>query len=112
MVEAINSAALLADNWDSYGAQRLQEKAALRAIELLERFKFRGPAPAVSPSKNGGIHLEWGRRAFGLELEISDSAEVSVVFETDDGIEEWRLTPVEGGHRLDHALREVTSRLA
>jgi hypothetical protein len=110
-VEAINRAARLGDNWDSYGACRLQEKAALHAIELLEVSKFGGPAPAVSPSKDGGIHLEWGRRHFGLELEITDEGEVSVVLEMDDRVEEWSTTQL-GDDRLFGALREVSSRLA
>jgi hypothetical protein len=110
-VEAINRAARLSEDWDSYGACRLQEKAALHAIDLLERSRFGGPAPAVSPSKDGGIHLEWGRRHFGLELEITESGEVSVVLEIEDQIQEWRTTQL-GDDRLDDALREVTSRLA
>lgn len=106
VVADINSAALLPYNWDSYGAEPLRRKAALHGLELLQRVDFGGPAPWVAPSPDGGLHLEWSKPGFGLELEISEDGDVEVVFQAGEEITEWR-TSVLGDPRLQSALDRV-----
>lgn len=108
LVSDINRSARLPANWDSYDAERLQKKAALHSIELLQRLDFRGPAPWVSPTKDGGVHLEWTLSGFGLEIEVSDAGDVTVVVEDHDGVDEWR-TSVLGDERLVAALGRVSA---
>lgn len=107
MVDDINQAATLPRNWDSYGAERLQVKSAIRAIELLDRMGFGGPAPWVAPTKDGGLHMEWVRHDLGLELEVTQEGGVSVVLEQVGEITEWDTSEF-GDERLREALRLVT----
>jgi hypothetical protein len=106
MISDINRAAQFPQGWDSYGGNRLKEKAAIHAIELLQTMDFGGPAPWVSPTADGGIHLEWDRHGLGLEIEITEHGRVDVV--TDDGeVREWTTGPF-GDDELRLFLRQVT----
>lgn len=108
VVADINRIALLPYGWDSYGAEQLKQKAAIHAIELLERMDFGGPAPWVSPTKDGGMHLEWRCPDLGLELEVTEHGDVTVVIEDLGEITEWESGQF-GDDQLRHVLRRVTS---
>ena len=69
-VARINHIARLGHDWDSYGALPPHKREAERAVAFLLRNGFDGPAPVVSPTSDGGIHLEWGYRPFAVEIEI------------------------------------------
>ena len=107
MIGDINRIAQLPQNWDSYGGERLKEKAARCSIELLQRLEFGGPAPWVSPTPDGDVHLEWTRSGIGLELEISDTGDVNVLVDCDGSIREWTTGPF-GDDELQSLLRQVT----
>lgn len=58
----------LPQNWDGYGAVRVQEQIAQRApMFLVEVPENHAPAPSVVPLSDGGIQAEWHRRARNLE---------------------------------------------
>ncbi|MGO9179750.1 MAG: hypothetical protein ACLQHS_10895 [Candidatus Limnocylindrales bacterium] len=105
----IESMRSLAPGWDSYGARAI-DPAALEFAErlivplLLEQLQ----APALVPTANGGLALEWHRPNLELVIEIppsSDPEQESTAFFTDDARgEEWEDRLVLAGSRLDAAL--------
>ena len=108
LINDINNLALLPEGWDSYGGAPLSQKAALHAVEFLERVDFVGPAPWISPTPDGMLHLEWTYPTLGLELEISDHGDVDVLLNAGDGdLEEWRSSSLGD----DDRLKELLSRL-
>src|SRR5581483_3960030 len=107
MVNEINGLAYLDHDWDSYGAQPLSEKAARFAVDLLENVRFGGPAPWVSPTNEGGLHLEWGSVAgIGLEVEVDADGGVGVLFDDNGEMLEWTTT-VLGDLQLAAVLRRI-----
>jgi hypothetical protein len=108
VVGDINRIALLPYGWDSYGAEQLKQTAAIHAIQLLERMEFGGPAPWVSPTKDGGVHLEWRCSNLGLEIEVTERGEVTAVIEDVGEITEWESGQF-GDDQLRNVLRRVTS---
>jgi hypothetical protein len=107
MVEEINAAAQLPSGWDSYGGRRLNVKAAVRAIELLERMGFTGPSPWVSPSHDGGLHLEWDRGTLSVKLDVDEAGDVEVVVDDEDSFSEWTSNAL-GDEQLEEILQRVT----
>ena len=59
----LRALAALQENWNSYGAAAISERAVERAREILRRSledRFaRLPSPAVAPSSDGGLSIEW-----------------------------------------------------
>ena len=61
----------LPPNWNTYGAPRISPSAAELAMEVLAIAQRDGlPGPAVVPTAEGGIQLEWARRGSELEIEV------------------------------------------
>lgn len=86
----VNRLASLRTNWDSYSGAPLQEKAVLKALELLTALEFTGPAPWLSPTPDGGIHLEWNENDLELTLDIDSTGTIEVVADYDNGeLQEW-----------------------
>lgn len=106
-VDEINIAAQLPQGWDSYGGARLNVKAAVRAIELLERLNFSGPSPWISPSPDGGLHLEWDRGTYSVKLDIDDAGDLEVLVEDGELHQEW-TTNAFGDEQLQEALHRVS----
>lgn len=107
MVDEVNRAAQLPQGWDSYGSPRLNVKAAVRAIELLERLSFSGPSPWISPTSDGGLHLEWDRGALSVKLDMDESGDVEVLVEEGDICAEWTSNAFGDGQ-----LHEVLQRIS
>ncbi len=103
----VNRIATYGSNWDSYGGEPLREKATLRAVELLTSLDFGGPAPWVSPSPDGYLHVEWQRGAYALELEVDDVGDVEVVVDDGVTVDEWRTSSL-GDDRLRSALQRIS----
>ncbi|SPF48613.1 CopG domain protein DNA-binding domain protein (modular protein) [Candidatus Sulfopaludibacter sp. SbA4] len=61
----------LPQNWDGYGAAQIQEQIAQKVLMVLvEVMENDAPAPSVVPLSDGGIQVEWHRRARNLEIEF------------------------------------------
>ena len=59
----------LPENWDSYGAQRIQEATVVKVLKLLAQILgINSPPPAVVPLSDGGIQIEWHRKQQDLEI--------------------------------------------
>ena len=71
----------LEENWDSYGARRIDPRCAEATTNLLLSVLNPGtPKPSVVPTSRGGIQLEWHRAGVDLEIEIESPDRVNVFF--------------------------------
>lgn len=105
----VNRLATLRGNWDTYGGVPLQEKAVLNALKLLSSLGFDGPAPSLSPTPDGGLHLEWNHHGVEISLDIDDSGSLEVILERDGVLSEWTTTTSgRGDGRLVDALAQIT----
>jgi hypothetical protein len=82
----------LPPNWDSYGGQPIDPKAAMGALQLLmAAMKEDKPMPQFVPVSNGGVMLEWHTMNGDLEIEVMPSGYIRAVF---DDAAEWE-EPIE-----------------
>jgi hypothetical protein len=69
-------------NWDTYGGEPVDIRAASAAAQLLVNLLSNGvPPPRMVPTSEGGIRLEWYRS--GLELQIDLVSEGPTLFYRD-----------------------------
>lgn len=99
----INRVARLPHGWDSYGAERLKEKAVQHALEMLVAMNFSGPAPQAAPTPDGDLRLEWARGGDEFVLTVTADGEVSAYVDVDDEIAEYEASIAD--HRLGAMLR-------
>jgi hypothetical protein len=60
----------LPTNWDKFGAPRIEPTAIQNAIDTLSLFMAdRSSLPQWTPTRNGGVQLDWHER--GIDLEIA-----------------------------------------
>ena len=81
-IEKIGQLGELKANWDSYGAHPVDPSCALAAIQLV--LSYLGPSiptPAIVPTNQGGIQLEWHRRRVDLEVAIVSPVQFIVTLE-------------------------------
>jgi len=73
-LEAIESLRDLDDDWDSYGARRIDERSIRAAQELVRRLAtivgVNRPAVAASPDGFVGLSWEWDDFSKNLDLEV------------------------------------------
>ena len=59
----------LPDNWDSYGARKVNRDLISQSLAILESImEATSPAPSVVPLAGGGLQLEWHRKQQDLEI--------------------------------------------
>lgn len=112
LVSEINGLAELTRGWDSYNGEPLAPKAAIFALELLTTHDFSGPAPWVSPSPDGALHMEWRSGPRILQVEVNGDGDVDVAEIDDEVAEEWRTSCAADDPRLLAALRELNGLLS
>ena len=65
----------LPDNWDSYGARKVNRDLISQSLAILESImEATSPAPSVVPLAGGGLQLEWHRKQQDLEIAFSVDA--------------------------------------
>lgn len=68
--------------WDSYGAKQVSSLARFAAFELLRQTATRAtPAPALIPTSEGLVQIEWHTRGIDLEVLVISPTRFSVLFE-------------------------------
>ncbi len=87
----------LHDNWDSYGAYRINENTIERAVDFLlyiinNRNLSSINQPYVLPCPNGSIQFEWNYGRKDLEIMIPNNSQEQIVFvrDEDSNIEEGK----------------------
>lgn len=72
----------LEENWDSYGARRIDRRCIEAAVSVLRAIlDVATPRPSVVPTSSGGIQFEWHRGGIDLEIEIESPSRMNVFFE-------------------------------
>jgi hypothetical protein len=99
----------LQPNWDSYGGPEVQPSAALHAVRLLAAiFQNDVPPPAIVPTSQGGLQLEWHRGQASLEMEILPDRKVEVFFMKPSG-RTWEGPLANNQWRLETFLEQLMS---
>jgi hypothetical protein len=77
----INEISRLKENWDSYGAKRIDPRCIDAANSLLRGvLDSSTPKPSVVPANRGGVQLKWHRGGIDLEIEIESPPRMNVFF--------------------------------
>ena len=70
------------DNWSS-GATRTQVRAVAGMLEILVAvLDSQTPPPAVVPTWNGGVQVEWDRNGIDLEIEVDPAGDIEYFFKS------------------------------
>ncbi len=81
-VKRLNELLALPENWDSYGAARVDPRAIDHALRLLGiTMHPETPPPAVVPTPHGGVQLEWHQKTVDLEIEVPPVGALHVAYE-------------------------------
>ncbi len=92
----------LPDNWDSYGAQKIDRNIAFHSVQILQQISRPGiPAPAIVPTVNGHLQFEWHTNGIDLEFEVLSAAKISASFEDMNQGIDWE-------REFDYNLSELT----
>jgi len=61
----------LSPNWDGYDASKIDIKSLESTLKfLMEILPSNAPTPAIIPTPNGNVQIEWHERGIDLEIEI------------------------------------------
>jgi hypothetical protein len=76
----------LPENWDTYGAVRVQPSIAELGLRIVASLIQSGiPVPAIVPTSSGGLQLEWHTSTVDFELEIRSPFGILYFFQSSDG---------------------------
>lgn len=79
--ERLQALAGLPENWDSYGARRVDVASILATLNvLLVTMRDGVPAPSIVPTPRGGLQIEWHTRGIDLEIDTTDASQIRVSF--------------------------------
>ncbi len=68
----------LSDNWDSYGGRPLTDEAVFTSLSVIARLlSDESVPPAIVPTSEGGVQLEWHREGDELEIRVAPGGEIS-----------------------------------
>ena len=88
--EALRELLALPPNWGSYGAAPIRVESVMAAIDLLRAImQDDSPAPAVVPTSQGLVQLEWHRDGVDLEIEVQSLGKYSAYFKNSHTGETW-----------------------
>jgi hypothetical protein len=78
----LNQLRCLPANWNSYGAKQVTPGAIEAAYKLLQEMATHAtPYPAIVPTSDGSVQLEWHTRGIDLELRILSPTRLGMTFE-------------------------------
>lgn len=68
----------LPKNWDSYGSDRVDYRAAEALLRILSRIGEEVALPGIFPTSGGGMQLEWSSNGIEVVVSATPSGEVTV----------------------------------
>ncbi len=111
VVQRMAALVALPEGWDSYGAPALDAKLLFAALDLLARtMSADTPAPAVIPTSQGGVQLEWHRSGIDLEVEVLSPNRFDVSYRDRIEATEWDREFRGSVRPLQEALSRLTQR--
>lgn len=111
-LEKLNSLLALPENWDSYGGQSISFENAKYAFQLLNfTMEDTTPPPAVVPTAEGSVQLEWHERGIDLEAEVVSPYRICISYEDHRNPEsDWEGELTIDLTRLRDAIHELSRR--
>ena len=115
-IENLNSLLYLDENWDSYGAHRVNVEAVFATIQVLASvLEEDTPLPTFVPTPSGNVQLEWHQSGIDLEVEVHPSGMIEIFFEDElDKNEEYESDSFQGSgsdlQLLPEFVRKITER--
>jgi hypothetical protein len=95
MLDRFQHLSRLSDNWDSYGGRPPSDLAVFTALSLVARLLSDTSAPpAIVPTSEGGVQLEWHRDGDELEIRVTSTGEISAFRFNEDAGELAQLEKV------------------
>jgi hypothetical protein len=108
-LDYVDSLRALKENWDGYGAAAPDPEILMSAASMLTSYAYEGgvPIPNISPTRTGGILLDWAADAHELEVELVTKAAASYVYlNTQTGVaQEGALFPDSPDDRFFEIIR-------
>jgi hypothetical protein len=92
----------LPEDWNSYGAGRIDPDAARLALDQLVAYRYCGPLPHVAPTARGGVQFEWNWGDEGVEIEVNPGRSVEILFDIGGEMEDIETEPYH--HQVLRAL--------
>ncbi|GEM_PF-1422572 len=98
-------------DWDSYGAHPVRPESAETVLDLLYNLMSSDtPIPAIIPTPEGHVQIEWHTKGIDLEVEIESPALFHVSYEDSISNNEWEGDLQYDMTRLATFIRELTNR--
>jgi len=79
----------LENNWDTYGAKKLEYKVLYDSIIFLKEPMFYAPEPRVIPISNGSVQYEWRKGDRELVINFKNKDEISIYYFDESAAEEY-----------------------
>ncbi len=84
VIAKLNEFLTLEENWDSYGAEKIDVNSTIFVFEMLtELIKIDITEPFIFPSNDGGIQMEWHKADVDFEIKINPDRNVEFLFDDD-----------------------------
>ncbi len=101
----------LQDGWNSYGGKRIQARAIEKMLEtLISILEPNTPAPAVVPTSEGGVQVEWHLNGIDLEIEVTRMGDLEYYYNSAKKESEGSLTDPSTLRRFVRLLGTKSSR--
>jgi hypothetical protein len=85
-IAKIEGLTTLAPGWDGYSGKMIDSTVAVQAVKFVIDHAYPTlPEPAIVPTAEGGIQIEWHRGGIDFEVAISDVESTVFVEDTETG---------------------------
>lgn len=75
LVSRLNELSKLKKNWDTYNAHPISKKSLKNARSVLDDLLDKDtPIPAIAPTSDGGVQIEWHYNGIVLEIMITEAS--------------------------------------
>jgi len=107
LIDRLRELLRLPRDWDGFGAEAIRTEAALTSALIVNAALVKGARfPAIVPTVEGGVQLEWRKGNRHLEIEVLSPYEVGVLY-AEDGKAKWEGSLLNDPASLDELLVRV-----
>ncbi len=118
VISRCNHLLSLSENWDTYGAKKINIKAVTNMLDILSMImSLDMPMPSVVPANTGNVQLEWHAKGIDLEIEVDSNKYIEVFFEDQNKVldsweDEFKFSPLNIPIHLNSVIEELNRRTA